>query len=663
MVLCKKLCVLALIFFISSSDVQAKDSPVNRLQSPAAKVQTVRALQSINQGQWSVGKKAIGQTRDPLASKLYYWLLFSSKDSASNYTRLTQFIRNNPEWPGMSALRRKAEDDMPANLSAREVNAWFADYPPRTGYGIDRYMQALLATGQKTKAKEFLGKWWANNTLSREQQRSLYRKYSAYLTRDDHRKRFDNLLYKKSYQNARAIAGVLGKGYPQLAEARIALAQEKKGVNALISRVPSHLQNDPGLLYERLRWRRKNKLDVGAMDLLHKMPPADQVQNLPDWWRERHILIRRLIEKKSWKSAYLLASGHQQKSGLPFAQGEWLAGWLALRFLNQPVQAYQHFDKLYRGVKSPISKARAAYWAGRASKGFKDKTIALRWFEIAAQKRTVFYGQLAAAELGKTESLPDNALPTLSPDDKSNFKRKELVQAAALFSEAGMRKEAGQFLSAFVANENTPKAYYYAANKAVELGLLHKAVSISKQATKKGMFLTAQSYPVITQRLRTIDLEWALVHGIIRQESMFDFKAQSPAGALGLMQLMPATAKETAKKIGVKHTTAKLTHDPDHNIRLGSRYLSDMIKRFDGSYPLAIASYNAGPGRVDKWLKTNGDPRSGEMDFIDWIEMIPIYETRNYVQRVMESTYVYRLRLKKVQPVPSTPLHTAMLSN
>ena len=233
------------------------------------------------------------------------------------------------------------------------------------------------------------------------------------------------------------------------------------------------------------------------------------------------------------------------------------------------------------------------------------------------------------------------------------------MQVANLFAKSGMREESGRFLKAFIVHEDTPIAYYYAAKTARNLGLLHEAVYISKQATKKGMFLSAQSYPVITERLRGIDLEWSLVHGLILQESMFDYKARSPAGARGLMQLMPATARETAKKLGVPYSVSRLTNDPNYNIALGSHYLSRMLQRFDGSYPLAIAAYNAGPNRVDQWIEVFGDPRTDKVDLIDWIEMIPVYETRNYVQRVMEAVYVYRLRLRSVQPSPKTPLHIA----
>ncbi len=659
---CKKLSALSLFFFaiVVTSSAIAIENAQNRLQSPADKTLTIRALQSINQGQWTIGQNTIAKTRDPLASKLYYWLVFTKKDDVGNYTRLAQFIRQNPEWPGITGLTAKAEKQMPRSLTSAEIIAWFRDYEPKTATGLDRYLGALVASGRKQEAEAVIRKWWADIRLTRDEQRTIYGKYGALIDKDAHRRRLDTLLFSSQYTNARAIASVLGPGYPELTEARIALAEEKSNVNGLINKIPSSLQNDPGLLYERLRWRRRNDLDVGAMEILNTAPSADKVQNPKDWWRERHILIRRLLEKKSYQSAYLLASKHGQQDGFSYAQAEWIAGWLALRFVNKPTEAFQHFEALYHKVETPVSKSRAAYWAGRAAEAFSDKSLAQKWYKDAAQYQTVYYGQLAGAKLGLKESLPNAAPPILSSADNDNYQRNELMQAANLFHEAGMHKEATRFLMAFVEHDETPKAYRYAAEAAIGMKSYGDAVRISKQATRNGLFLTAQAYPLITNQLNGIKTEWALVHGLIRQESQFDVRAQSPVGAQGLMQLMPATATETARKLGIAHQQSWLTLRPDHNIRLGTAYIDRMLKRFDYSYPLAIAAYNAGPGRVDKWLVTFGDPRKGEIDWIDWIELIPIYETRNYVQRVMEAIYVYRLRLDGIQQGYQQPIHIAL---
>ncbi len=647
--------------------LKATENPVMVLQSRSDRAETVQALQAINQGRWSLAEQKIAQTKDPLAAKLYYWLVFTKGPKSgwgnTKFVRLAHFIRQNPEWPGTRDLRYMAEDVMPGNLPSSDVAAWFDDYAPLTSKGTQRYMQAMISMGHAAKAKKYLAGWWSRTlVLSRDQQKEIYRSYGGLLDRTDHRKRLDALLYGGRYRNARGIARVLGNGYTQLAEARIALAEEQKaGINALINKVPRSLQSDPGLLYERLRWRRRNNLDVGAMEILHNAPPPQHIQNLPDWWRERHIIIRRLLEKGHHKSAYLLVSQHMQKNGLAYAQAEWLTGWLALRLQDNPTEGLQRFEALYHKVKTPISKARASYWAGRAGKALGQEEISTDWYRKAAKYRTAYYGQLAGAELALADKLPSAAPPAVTNADKNAFERDELVQVARLFHAAGMRKEASRFIQAFVKDEGSPKAYRYGAELAASLDHYHDAIRIAKNATKKGMFLTKQSYPTITDRLGRVDLEWSLVHALIRQESMFDYKATSSAGALGLMQLMPATAKEVAKRAGLSHKTSWLTTNPSHNIQLGTAYLDRMLDRFDGSYVLAIAAYNAGPGRVDKWLELFGDPRTGDVDMVDWIEMMPIYETRNYVQRVMEGIYVYRLRLKGVQKKPDQELYIAMV--
>ena len=600
---------------------------------------------------------------DNLTAKIAAWERLTRYGSVENYTELAQFIRHNPHWPKIWMLEQKAEKAMPYNASTAQVIAWFDDYPPKTAKGLDQYVSALIIQGRKAEAQSIIRKWWGDINLSRDEQREMYRKYGRMIDREAHTRRLDTLLFSNQYSNARGIAEVLGGGFPALTEARIALASQSANANTLLKQVPANLQNDPGLLYERLHWRRENKLNNGAIEILNRAPSSERIQNQKDWWRERHIIIRRLIEEKKYRGAYILASQHRQTEGFPYAQAEWVAGWLALEFVNKPREAYEHFSNLYKNVSTPVSKARGAYWAGRAAEKVGNRKIAQQSYEIAAKYQTVYYGQLAGAKLGIAESLPNAAPPVLTAQDQQDFARNELIRAARYFNARQRDQDASLFLTAFVNNKETPKAFRYAAEQAIAMGRNDIAVQISKKATARGLFLTAQAYPVITNELRRIDkVEWALIHGLIRQESVFDVNARSPVGARGLMQLMPATAQETARKIGVSHQTDWLTTRPSHNILLGSTYLDQMLRRYGGSYPLAIAAYNAGPGRVDRWLVTFGDPRRGEIDWINWIELIPIYETRNYVQRVMEAVYVYRLRLKSEQKPPVQRIHTAYIN-
>lgn len=618
----------------------------------------LQGLQAVQKNQWDTGRNLIAGAHDKLASKLYYWFYFQKgKGDDANYPALVQFVRTNPDWPGISKLRLMAEDKMPENLGTAEILAWFKDYPPLTARGLQIYLDALILSGDEENVRQLLFDWWTRKSLSRKYQKEIYTKYKKYISAEAHKKRFNMLLFEGHYTSARAIAKLLDAGYPALAEARIAVAEKKSDANALIAKVPRSLSKDPGLLYERLKYRREKNLDEDAVQILRNEPDLRLVSNPGDWWRERHILARRFMEERHFRQAYELVAAHKQEEGLPFAQAEWLAGWLALRFLNDPLIAYKHFEKLYRGVSTPISQSRAAYWAGRAATALNQQEPAMQWYRLAARYQTTFYGQTAGAELGMAQALDFAAPPRLTLFERQEFERDELIRAVHLLSRSGLRSEASQFLHAFADSKPTAKRSMFAVELAAEIKNYGDVVKIAKEATKDGLFLTAQSFPTISDQLSRVSIDWALVHSIIRQESQFDQYAQSPAGALGLMQLMPGTATETARKIGVSHSTVMLTSNPAHNIMLGSEYLRQMLVRFGGSYPLAIAAYNAGPRRVDEWLTTFGDPRVGQVDMIDWIEMIPIYETRNYVQRVLENVFVYNLRLRDVGKNMQEPIH------
>ena len=636
-----------------------------RGQTKEAREQTVKALRLIDKNKWKEAQELVAESKDPLTAKIYHWLLLTNTDKGEwnnqLFISLSQFIRHNPQWPRVEKMKKTAEEVMPDTLSNDEVIAWYEDFPPQSFKAMRRYMDALIINGKRDQAKEMLARWWASSEISRSQQKQIVRDYKTYLTLDAHKKRCDTLLYKGEYGNALAIADLLGNGWPQIARARMALAKNKSsGLGRLIDAVPESLQNDPGLLYERLRWRRKRNLDKGALEILYKAPPAEQVQDeyKERWWKERHIMIRRLLEKGQYQQAYELAAAHIQNDGFAYAQAQWLAGWLALRLIHSPTEAYERFTAFYAKVETPVSKSRAAYWAGRSAEDMGQSVMAQDWYKKAAEFKMTYYGQMAGAALSQENQLPQRRLPHLSSSQKEAYKRSELVQASDIFLDAGWFDISEDFLEAFLKKDETPKAYRFAAEHAAKKGGSHIAVKVAKEAMKKGLFLTKQAYPTITNQLKNISYtEWALIHALVRQESMFDIDARSSAGARGLMQLMPATAYHISKSARVPYRKKWLTSKPEYNITLGSYYISQLIDKYDGSYPLAIAAYNAGPRRVNKWLIQFGDPRKGEVDLIDWIELIPIYETRNYVQRVMEGLYIYRLRLKHIQKPPDAQLH------
>lgn len=580
-------------------------------------------------------------SRDPALATMYEWLLYRENFTGLPFSRIETFIRRHPHWPDQDEIQATAERNMPADYPVNAVISWFQSYPPVTGVGLNRYLSALKTTGQDDRIKAVVMTSWPTAVMNQSEQAGILQAYKSVITTDMNRRRLDYLLFHDDEIGGRALASLMGQGYLQLADARIALSNNTKNAPALVERVPAALARDPGLLYERLRWRTKAKQDAGAIQILNAQPPAIQITNLEDWWKQRNILVRRMIEARNYKEAYKLAAAHDQMEGSEYADAEWISGWLALRFLSQPEKAYTHFTAMHDRVKTSISKGRAAYWAGRAAEAMKQTEQARNWYKIAAQNPKVYYGQLAALQLPEAlrSYRPSNV--TALPADQAKMANDDLVRGMKLAHSAGLDGLRRKLINAKVATLVTPSEFKAFAEVLTGMGLRHEAVRVAKKASGQNIYLDAESYPKLTSKFNGISVDMALAHAVMRQESEFDQNARSPAGALGLMQLMPRTAAEVAQRKGWAHQSGWLTSKPEHNIKLGSAYLNTLLNSFGGSYPLVLASYNAGGGRVNQWLREIGDPRRGQIDWVDWIEMIPVYETRNYVQRVMESYVVY----------------------
>lgn len=327
-------------------------------------------------------------------------------------------------------------------------------------------------------------------------------------------------------------------------------------------------------------------------------------------------------------------------------EAEWLSGWIALQFLKDSEVALNHFNRIRQKVKYPISLARASYWIGRASSLKGDKAAAVAAYRDAARHGTTYYGQLAAAENGIPVTLA-NRTPAPNPSDTAKFNDDERVRIVRMLKQVRAFGVIRHFTDKLIRETNDPVRQVLVARLAQDIDRRDHAVRVGRRAYRFNLPMPEIAYPILTMSKSTPSL--ALSHAIIRQESNFDTSAISPAGARGLMQLMPRTAKDVARKLKVRYSLRRLTDSPSYNIRLGRAYLARLLSRFDGSYVLAIAAYNAGPGAAKRWVRENGDPREADVDVIDWIESIPYRETRNYVQRVMENIQVYRIRLGEAQ--------------
>jgi soluble lytic murein transglycosylase len=605
-----------------------------------AEIKAAQALFSaVDRNGWDVVQTIEGQMGTTLVGRLATWADLSRSDSTAGFEDLAAFIVRNPDWPNVQALRRRAERAMPDGLPPDAVVAWFDAFAPLTPEGTVHFGTALK-TVDPIRARIWVRDTWRTLSLSADQETQFLNRFGALLEPDDQWARADTLIWAERADEARRMLPRLSGDRRLLADARLKLMARTPDASAAVRALSPKLLQDEGILYERARWRRRNDDEAGAIEMLGSEPGT--TAHAQDWWLERHIIARRLFDEQAYAQAYKLITAREQSDPVGRAEKDFLAGWLALRFLDKPADAVGHFEKLYADVSMPISLARGAYWAGRAHAAAGDKQKAEDWYRLAAKQPLTFYGQLAADQLGQPSIA---VLPTASAPNSqamATFESNDLVRAARLLDTVGQRDRADLFLRKLMIDADTPEKNRLLATLAQSMKYPFVAVRAAKALARDGVWLIDAAYPLVPLPDDLSGLPPALVLGLARQESEFNANAVSSAGAIGLMQLRPGTARDVAQALGIDHTTAMLSDDPQHNLRLGSRYLADLVQRYDGSWPRAIAAYNAGFGRVDTWAPT---PSKSPEQVVDWIESIPLPETRSYVQRVLENAQVYRLRL------------------
>ena len=600
------------------------------------------AEQTVSQN-WAKVADLGEKTPYPVIKKLSMWLYITHTPLPVSFQTLSAFMLKNPEWPVPMSIVEKTESKMPEGLRPYTVIEWFDKHSPRTAHGLDLYLRALRQMGYTEQVEKVLETRWEKIRLSEKDLKIFIKDHKTLLTNADHYNRVDYLIWNDRVGEAEDVLPYLDGDLRTLAEARLALASNKPGATTTLNRVPKELLNDSALLYERLRWRRRHNLDVQAFELLSAQPA--HLTNPAKWWQERHILARRALEKGEYELAYRITARHHLIEGFEFSQAEWLLGWLDLRFLKKPDDAYRHFTLLFDKVKFPVSKSRAAYWLGRACDELKRPEEAQDWYQKAAAYPTTFYGQLARQTLPDTFVPPASSPPDIDVLSEKEFNADSRVEAIRLLAKAKMREEARPLFDALVAEADTPADYALIAQLSKSAKMNQYAVQAGKNLSQSfGIALMDEGYPIPPLPASAANNK-SLIYAIIRQESLFDEKAESPAGARGLMQLMPTTAKNIAKRLKIPFSAGRLTSDPDYNMTIGSAYFQHLLDEYDGSLVLSIATYNAGPSNVGEWIDLFGDPRDPKTDIIDWIEIIPFYETRNYVQRVLENSYVYQERL------------------
>jgi soluble lytic murein transglycosylase len=572
------------------------------------------------------------------------WLRVQSPVAAAPFMDVAKFLDQTPGWPRQRTLRRRAEAAMKSDFGQNATLVWFKKYPPLSAAGVLRYVEALRGAGRSKDAAKAIRNAWLTIDMNRSDERAFRKKFRPQLTKADEVKRLDRLIWDRRISAAKRQMRRVSIEYRHLSQAKIMLLRRIGGVDPAIARIPPSLLNDPGLVFERLRWRRRKGFTDGAIELLAQQPH----QNLRPrrWWIERGILARHALRRGDITQAYRLAKNHRQTKGAAHAEAEWLSGWIALRYLQDPGTAQQHFMDLYRNVKYPVSRARGAYWAGRAAEAAGAYDTAIKWYRRASTHVTTFYGQMAHLHLPGPGAQTALRAPTVTKMDTARFERLPFVQIIRNLADLKQRKLLRPFFTQLTRSTLKPADWRLLSALARDIGRNDLAIHVAKQALRKGVVLVEAGYPS-SSLMKGLGPPPEIIHAIIRQESAFDPKAVSHAGARGLMQLMPATARSVARRLKIRHSTRRLTADPRHNVNLGASYINGLLEDFDGSLILALAAYNAGPHRVRRWLRENGDPRRLDTpDTIDWIEQIPFKETRNYVQRVIENLPLYHHLLR-----------------
>ena len=630
---------------LPASPFVAAESPA----TPAADVALVKqSIDLVRRGKTSDAtalQKTIG---DPLARKLVEWTILRSDDSDAGFNRIAAFSSENPSWPNATMMRRRAEsalwDDKRDNAT---VLGFFDDTKPITAKGKFALARALLAQGDRTGAAKLAREAWREDTCSASVERMVMETLGELLTRADHKARMDRRLYDDDSDAGMRMAQLLGGADLAIAKARKAVTDKASNARALLDAVPESARHDASYIFSKVQWLRREDKAVEAAQLLSAAPknPA-QLGDLNEWWTERRLVARKLLDLDEHQAAYRVArEALPPTKENPRAEHEFTAGWIALRFLNNPSAAYQHFSRVGNGTSNPITLARGEYWQGRAAEAAGRSGEARAHYQAAANYPTAYYGQIARAKLGLGEFAVRRP-PALT--NRAALMNLEVVRAAQILYAIDARDLVIPFVSDLAERAVDIGALVVIAEIAKKYDDARAMLLIGKAALNRGFAFDVYAFPtngIPDFRIVGPTVDKSVVYSIARQESAFNPRAVSSANALGLMQVLPGTGKQIAKKFGFAFDRNRMLSDASYNAQMGAAELGDVLESYRGSYILSFVAYNAGRGRVKQWIERYGDPRDPNIDPIDWVERIPFSETRNYVQRVLENMQVYRAQL------------------
>jgi len=616
-------------------------------------------ISHIRADRWPEAAAAAAQYPDPIVGKLvtFYRLM---APGAANAADISAFQAANPDWPLQASLSRRRDEALAGEADDATLRAECVRTPPQLTAALLHCAETLASSNRDTAARLARLAWIGGITEPAFEQRFLHEQ-GALLTRADHAARFDRLAWSDPAAATRQIPRLDAAERPR-AEARLAFRRDDPNAARMTANLSAADRADPGLFYEQAGWLRRTGQDEAARDLWIAAGAAAE-RAAPEardgaFWGERNIMARRRLRQGDAAGAYAIAAGYAGKSVEQAVDALFLAGFIALGPLADPARAGPQFRRLADLSKAAITQGRAHYWLGRTAEVRGNSEAAQREYEEAAKWPNTFYGQLAALRHGDTMSaLASRITATTDPMADGaravDFSGRELARAAAYLVSWGEPRRAQPFLLRL--DDIAPDAIdrSLAARLAIGFNLPETAVALARRAGRDGIILLGAGWP--QPFMPPTPPEIALSLGIMRQESSFDPGTVSPAGARGLMQLMRGTAAQISRKLSIGTNVPALVLDPNYNMRLGTAYLRDLLDQYAGAAPLAIAAYNAGPGRVNEWMLTNGDPRTATVDMIGWIELIPFGETRNYVQRVIENQVVYQAKRNDTRPHPLAP--------
>lgn len=609
-----------------------------------------RAIEAAQRGDWIAARSFADQVRDPAGRRLIQWAYLSDKHSGASFAEIAQFLRDYPDWPGRDTLYARAEQAMSPMMDPHAAILWFGERTPRTGIGKVRLGEALIATGSPTRGRELIRRAWIEDSFEPDQEYYIVAQHPDVLTPETERDRLERLFAHNDIAGARREIARAGSELQRLADTRLALRSDPTRGEQELAGLPTTLREDPGILFDQAHLLRQRNDIQSIPSLLIRSPTLELAKIVPDrWWAELGYDARTAMQQGAYRNAYTLAA----EAGLPhdsneYGESEFLAGWIALRQLHDPQAALAHFQNLIAVVTHPVSRARAHYWVARAHEAAGNISSAVQEYRLAAGDPATFYGQLALVRLAANPSLHLSTTPVDADVMRTNYEREDLTGAIRVLAELGYESLLREFAIDDVRAHPDAAHAKLIAEDLARMGYREVAVRVAKEASYNGIRFYDYSHPIISVPRYAgpgTAPDEALVLAIIRQETEFDPASVSSAGARGLMQVMPESASHLATLNGLGYSLSGLIQDPTYNMELGMTELSRDLADWGGSYVLAAAAYNAGPGNVRKWIAIYGDPRDARVDPIDWIEQIPFSETRNYVQRVLENVEVYRNRL------------------